>query len=489
MSETTAPTISSSPTGRRVRPPAVAGLFYPADAAQLRAEVEAHLASARAESPAGAAPAAAAAPQAMILPHAGYRFSGATAALSYHLVSGDGTLGAAGRFRRAVVIGPAHRVPVRGVALAGVAAHGTPLGEVDEPAGLVAALRERLAGSFPELLVEAPRVHAREHSVEVHLPFLQVLCPELPVLPLVAGDATVEQMGALVAAVLADDDTLLVVSSDLSHYLPEDEAHDVDSATLRDIVELRRPLPPHSACGRIPSNGLLEWADRAGAAATVIGYATSADSPAGDRDRVVGYPAVRFDLLGPLLPALARAALEAQLTSGPPPAELPRLAPLVGHPWAQREAATFVTLSRADGSLRGCIGSLQAHRPLWDDVQDHALAAALRDPRFPAVRAAELETLSIEVSVLSAPEPVPGDTSTEEAAIAALRPGVDGVILAASAERGARRGTFLPSVWEQLPEPAEFLRRLKAKAGLPAAGWSADYRLQRYTTTAWSEQP
>src|SRR5699024_5965501 len=173
-------------------------------------------------------------------------------------------------------------------AVAGAAAFVTALGPVEVPEGLLETLRGRLAGTFHDLLVTAPGVHAREHSVEVHLPFLQVLAPELPVLPLVAGDATVAEMTELVTAVLADADTLLIVSSDLSHFLPVDEAVAVDSDTLEKIVALEAPLPPRSACGAIPINGLLGFARRAGWAATVVDRATSADIPNGDPTRVVG---------------------------------------------------------------------------------------------------------------------------------------------------------------------------------------------------------
>ncbi|MDY0113889.1 MAG: AmmeMemoRadiSam system protein B [Corynebacterium sp.] len=485
------------------RPPAVAGMFYPADPGELRQQVERLLAEARPPLDDGPAP------RALILPHAGYVYSGGVTATGYALLGGPPPDGPAssGAFARAVVIGPAHRVPVRGVADAGVDAFETPLGTVATPAGLLDTLRERLSGTFPELLVTSPRVHAHEHSVEVHLPFLQVLAPELPVLPLVAGDATVEEMTELVAAVMADEDTLLIISSDLSHFLTQDEAVAVDSGTLDRIVALEAPLPPRSACGAIPINGLLGFARRAGWAATVVDRATSADVPHGDPHRVVGYPAVRFDPIGSRLPAYARAVLEHRLAGGPDPADPDGgFCDLVGHPWLMDDGASFVTLT-VDGRLRGCIGSLEATRPLGADIAAHAVDAALHDPRFPAVTADELPGIRVEVSVLSAPEPL--DASSEADAIAALRPHVDGAILSGSPTRdgaGAaldrfrmrldpaparRRGTFLPQVWEQLPDPTEFVRHLKAKAGLAAdagsTGWGDDWRLSGYTVQSWEE--
>lgn len=142
----------------------------------------------------------------------------------------------------------------------------------------------------------------------------------------------------------------------------------------------------------------------------------------------------------------------------------------------RRVVATFVTL-RHEGRLRGCIGTLEAHRPLVVDVAEHAYAAAFRDPRFPPLSAAELPELEIEISILSAPEPLHFNSEAE--LLRRLRPGVDGLIL----EEDGRRGTFLPSVWESLPQREEFLRQLKVKCGLPPNYWSPTLRAYRYTST------
>ncbi|WP_218961921.1 AmmeMemoRadiSam system protein A [Actinomyces ruminis] len=149
--------------------------------------------------------------------------------------------------------------------------------------------------------------------------------------------------------------------------------------------------------------------------------------------------------------------------------------------WLDRPGAAFVTLRAADGSLRGCIGSLEAHRPLGDDVVANAIAAALRDPRFPPVTAMELPALHLEVSVLTAPEVM--EARDEQEVRRRLRPGVDGVVLSL----GARRATFLPQVWEELPDPADFLRQLKRKAGWPAGFWDADLVVETYRVRAWEE--
>ena len=179
------------------------------------------------------------------------------------------------------------------------------------------------------------------------------------------------------------------------------------------------------------------------------------------------------DHAGPMLVRLARSAIAQRLGEHAP---APPMAP-----WLQEPGATFVTLNR-ENALRGCIGTLEASRPLVVDVHENALAAAFRDPRFKPLVADEWPSVSVEVSLLSALEPLPlGD---ESALLAQLRPGVDGLVL----EFGHHRGTFLPQVWEQLPEPAAFLISLKRKAGLPPDFWEPGMRLCRYTVTKWREQ-
>lgn len=177
--------------------------------------------------------------------------------------------------------------------------------------------------------------------------------------------------------------------------------------------------------------------------------------------------------LGNTLLILARNAIAARF--GQPPAPV-----AVDGPELAKMGATFVTLTQ-QGQLRGCIGSLEAWRPLGQDVQENARAAAFRDPRFEPLRQVELPITRVEVSLLTPAEPMV--FSSEADALAQLRPNIDGVIFMA----GSRRSTFLPQVWEQLPEPADFMARLKQKAGLPANYWGPDVRLERYTVHKWKE--
>jgi hypothetical protein len=168
----------------------------------------------------------------------------------------------------------------------------------------------------------------------------------------------------------------------------------------------------------------------------------------------------------------ARHAITSQLKAAPAVADTST--------WLQQTGATFVTLTQ-NGDLRGCIGSLEAYRPLLEDVRANAVAAAFRDPRFIPLTEAELEITQVEVSLLSPQEPM--SFTDEQDALAQLRPGVDGIVL----EYGRYRSTFLPQVWEQLPTPQQFMAYLKRKAGLPEQFWANEVRLARYTVTKWKE--
>jgi AmmeMemoRadiSam system protein A len=177
--------------------------------------------------------------------------------------------------------------------------------------------------------------------------------------------------------------------------------------------------------------------------------------------------------LGETLLAIARAAIRSELGLGEPLSS--------DHASLGAPAATFVTL-RVDDRLRGCVGSVEARRPLGDDVRANAVAAAFRDPRFPPLAAHEFASTAIEVSVLGPSEPFP--CANEDDAVARLRPGIDGIILHCD----RHRAIFLPQVWQQLPDPREFLVALMRKAGLPADGWNANVRLARYTVSKFSER-
>jgi hypothetical protein len=253
-----------------IRPAAVAGLFYP----EIPAELDAMLAALLE----GVEPAARA-PKALIVPHAGYIYSGAVAARAYR------TLKPAARLlRRVVLLGPSHREWFHGLAVPRAHAFATPLGLARVDAAAVARVAE-----LPSVLVsDAP--HSREHSLEVQVPFLQRLLPEAGIVPIVVGDATAAEVEEVLEALWGGPETLIVVSSDLSHYHPYAEARVIDTATAAAIVAARADLTGEDACGCNAVNGLLRVARRRGLRIELVDLRNSGDT-AGDRDRVVGYGA------------------------------------------------------------------------------------------------------------------------------------------------------------------------------------------------------
>jgi MEMO1 family protein len=450
-----------------VREPAVAGRFYADDPAVLRSVVRRHLASPAADH----RPTALAA---LIAPHAGYRYSGATAGTGWARL-------AAGRTappRRIVLLGPSHRMAVEppGIGVSTAAAWRTPLGDVPLDGAAAAELVEE------GLAAVADDAHASEHSLEVHLPFLLEAFGPVPVVPLVTGGCGAGAAAAALRRLWDGDESAVVVSSDLSHYLPEAEARRRDDRTLAAVVEGRvDDIGPEDACGRTAIAAVLLAARSHGVAPSLLAVSTSADT-AGDRDRVVGYASVAFTAPPPLTDAerswlveRARAAVAHEVVRGDPdPAadvEVPPRLRLLG--------PCFVTLRHGE-RLLGCIGSLEAVRPLWLDVVHNARAAAFDDPRFPPLGPDDLSGLGVKVSVLSATEVMPGE---RDALIGALRPGLDGLLI----EAGERRGTFLPSVWESLGGPDEFVSALAAKAGLVEGAWPAGLRAFRYTTDEFGD--
>jgi AmmeMemoRadiSam system protein B len=254
----------------RVRPAAVSGLFYPDDPRELDDCVRNLLQS---EFPPQARP------KALIAPHAGYVYSGPTAAAAFRLLEG-----AAGQIERVVLIGPSHRVPFRGLAVPSVGAFATPLGRIR----LDAEGRKQLLDLPQVRLTDTP--HAPEHSLEVELPFLQVLLGEFALLPIAAGDATAAEVAQALERVWGDAHTLVVVSTDLSHYHSYDSARQLDAATNESVLKLASDFDGEQACGCIGLNGILATARRRGMRIRLEDLRNSGDT-AGDRDRVVGYGA------------------------------------------------------------------------------------------------------------------------------------------------------------------------------------------------------
>ncbi|MEK7245167.1 MAG: AmmeMemoRadiSam system protein A, partial [Pseudomonadota bacterium] len=394
---------------------------------------------------------------------------------------------ARGRITRVVLLGPCHRVPVRGLALSGATAFASPLGEVPLDREMCARLAELLQVEVSDAS------HAHEHSLEVHLPFLQVVLGNFALVPLAVGDASEAEVAEVLERAWGGPETLIVVSSDLSHYLSYDAARALDAATCAAIEHLDgAAIGRDQACGRVPVKGLLALARKRGLGVVTADLRNSGDT-AGPRDRVVGYGSWLFfedesgpakdnekgDALGAtramlgfhgraLIDIAANSIAHGIMHDQPFPIQLDTVAEDL-----RADGAAFVTLKR-NGHLRGCIGSAEAHRPLAADVAENAYRSACHDPRFPRLTQAECDGLDLSVSVLTSPEPI--DFRDQADLLAQLRPGTDGLIIA----DGRARALYLPSVWEQLPEAKNFLAQLKLKAGMAADHWSAAFRAHRF---------
>jgi AmmeMemoRadiSam system protein B/AmmeMemoRadiSam system protein A len=445
------------------RPAAVAGRFYPAEAAALRAE----LARCFEEDPARHdAPTAESWPKMLVVPHAGYVYSGAVAASAYATLAP-----ARGHVQRVVLLGPSHQVPVRGLAAPTVQAFATPLGRVPLDQAALDTLDD-----LPQV-ERSDLAHALEHSLEVQLPFLQqVLGEGFQLVPLAVGDARPDEVAEVLDRLWGGPETLVLISSDLSHYEAYATAQRHDRATIGRVLALDGVLRPRDACGAHPLNGALRVAARRALQPRLLDLRNSGDT-AGDKRRVVGYAAVAFhapddpaqavdDALGAAVLAVARNAIAERL--GQPAIHEP------GHPALDEPGASFVTLHDRAGDLRGCIGRITPERALRDDLRANALAAAFGDGRFDPITASDWPGAHLEVSLLGPLQPVPAQTLTHAHAL--LRPQLDGLVVA----WGGHQATFLPQVWEQLRTPQDFCDALWRKAGLRPGFWHPELTLQRF---------
>jgi hypothetical protein len=437
-------------------------MFYPGDARALAAEVDDLLDGVGLPLPRLGYP------KALIVPHAGYIYSGPIAARAF-----DELIPARGIVRRVVLLGPTHRVAVNGLAVPSAAAFDTPLGTVRIDAEALHAVRD-----LPQV-VTSDAAHALEHSLEVQLPFLQKVLGEFALAPFAVGQASVQEVAEVIERLWGGPETLIVVSTDMSHYRSYEQARAIDGATIARIAAFATDIDHEEACGATPLNGLLFTSRKKSLALKLLSACNSGDT-AGGKGRVVGYSSfglyeggeVSLEDAGRILLSLARESIEETLLNRPKVNS--------SSPWLAQTGATFVTLTK-DGNLRGCIGSLAPARALGEDVAQNALGAAFRDPRFPALTPGEWPQCKVEVSLLSTPKPL--RFADEADLLAQIECGADGLIL----EADGKRGTFLPQVWEELPEKRAFLAQLLKKAGLPTDTRLTRCKVSRYRVAKWKE--
>ena len=449
--------------GALVRPAAVAGMFYPGSAPQLAAEVGELLDGVDSLAPKLGFP------KALIVPHAGYIYSGPVAARAY-----DELAAARGVVKRVVLLGPSHYVAGRGLALPSCDYFETPLGQIPLDGEALRSLADL------KQVVKSDPAHAQEHSLEVQLPFLQRVLGNFTLVPLAAGAATVEEVAQVLERLWGGPETLIVISTDLSHYHDYDDAKRIDGATLARIQACATDLNHDEACGATGLNGFLGLCRGKNLSVRLLTACNSGDT-AGGKARVVGYAAlalyeggeVEAAEAGRTLIEIARGAIANGLGLSSVPVKRNH------KPWLLQPGATFVTLMK-DRALRGCMGSLSAERPLGQDVASNARAAAFDDPRFPKLTREEWPRCALEVSLLSAPKTI--RFADEADLLAQIRAGEDGLIL----ECDGKRATYLPQVWEGLPDKHGFLAELVKKAGLPPDTRLARCKVSRYRVSKFT---
>jgi len=449
-----------------IRSAAVAGSFYPAEPAELQNQISQFLTGSRKTVNDRAV-------KMLLVPHAGYPYSGQVAAEGFKQIEGAA-------IDKVILIGPSHHSWFTGAAIDESDRWQTPLGEVEIDKTLAQSLIDE-----EEDIFFSSQPHIQEHCLEVEVPFLQTTLKKFKIVPIILGsvsDQLIERLADLIAQNM-DSKALLLVSTDLSHYPDYQTATQVDQKTIESILsgdqerftqtisqEITQGYPglETCACGEKAVRVAMLAAQKLGPGEwRLIKYANSGDVDIGDKNKVVGYAAIvwvkkekpeekeeekhhaqeeRKTLL-----RIARETLESYLKNK----EKPKYQ--IDNPRLNEKLGVFVTLNKKGHQLRGCIGEFQPVTPLWQTVQNKAIDAALNDPRFPPVRYEELKEIEIEISLLSPPRKI---TDWRE-----IEPGKHGVIL----KQGSRGGTFLPQVatetgWDR----EEFLSQLcLQKAGLP----------------------
>lgn len=443
----------------KIRRAAVAGRFYPSSPEKLQASVNTYVDQA---------------PymdlqeiHGLVCPHAGYIYSGLTAGYSYKQLNDQ--------YDTVILIGPTHYVRFSGASIPDCTHYETPLGLV-KVSEKVNDLKEE------SVFTTVPEVHTQEHCLEVQLPFLQSVLTDFEIIPIILGSVDPEAVASALSPYI-DEKTLVVASSDLSHYHPYEEACELDRICTESVPALDfEKVHSCDACGIRAIVTLMYLAEEKGWQGKLLDYRNSGDT-AGDKDRVVGYMAVAFfgsenylnEEEQQFLLGLARQTLEQYLQDGTvPEVDESQLSERL-----KENRACFVTLNK-HGMLRGCIGNLTPENQLYKAVIENAINAAVRDPRFNPVMYEELSEIDIEISVLTPSQQI----SYEDAEDLLKKIEGKGVTIGA----GFHRATYLPQVWDQLPDPEEFISNLCRKAGLSSDFWrEGTLEVHVYTAQVFGE--
>jgi len=442
-----------------IRKPAIAGSWYPGNPVTLRSHIERYFQGVTLDLPENISI------MGLVVPHAGYVYSGQIAAYGYRSIMGHS-------FDGVMVIAPSHRIPFQGVSIFATGGYETPLGTVFVDTNLAEKILTQSS-----VIRALPHVHESEHSLEIQLPFLQVVLGNFTFLPILMGSQdhyTCKELAKAISSILKDKRILLVGSSDLSHFHSYERAIELDKRAINYMENMDSEGLLHAlergeveACGGGPAAVVMEVAKNLGATqAKLLKYANSGDVT-GERKSVVGYASMVFFRTNGIsrseeelteeekqtLLKLAREAIERTFAGRPleEPRDLTEK--------LKKNRGAFVTLKKR-GTLRGCIGYIEPKKPLYKAVQEMALAAAFNDPRFPPLRREEWAEVEMEISALTPLRPIEN--------IDEIQVGKHGLYMS----KGFRSGLLLPQVaveygWDKIT----FLRETCRKAGLPAHAW------------------
>ena len=441
----------------RVKTASVAGMFYPINKEELLETIKQFETNNTKDYDVST--------RAIIVPHAGYFYSGQLASNGFQYLSKT--------VKNIFIIAPSHHVAVDKPVLSDYEHWQTPLGEISINQKINKELIEEFGCQYLDEAFE------KEHAVEVQVPFVQYLYQDVKIIPILLNYHTDNKLADIIAKYYQNDENAFVISTDLSHFHKDDEAKKIDNATANMIEMIgTAQMTPHHACGSAGICALHKFVEANDFSLIRIGMTNSASS-SGNKDRVVGYGAwllyegksTEFikDRYSDFMLEICRDSIKAGLdnqqiaiTSKVPPV-------------FNQLGACFVTLN-INGRLRGCIGSIVAHQPLIIDLAQHAYDSAFRDNRFPPLTKEEYEKIDISISLLSPPTKM--QFKDEQDLLNKIIPFEDGIII----RDGGHQAVYLPSVWEQIPNKVDFLNNLKIKAGLAPNHFSSTFEAFKYST-------
>ena len=440
---------------KKTKPTAAAGKFYSNNKNELSAQIDFFMANNIHDYKHKS--------RAIIAPHAGYIYSGQLACEGFQYLDKN--------VKTVFIIAPSHYVAVKNIALSIFEKWSTPLGEIDVNQDINTELVEKFGCEFED------DAFVSEHSVEVQLPFLQKFLPNVKIIPILAGH-NYEKLTKIIAHYWQNSENGFVISSDLSHFYDTTQARKLDNLTA-EMIEAKdmEKFNPEQACGGVGIRALVNFAKHKNYSLIRVGMINSGDIT-GDTSRVVGYGSwllyegaknsfIKKYFSNFVLETCKKSILSGLHQEIPQCEKTPAVFNQLG--------ACFVTLEK-NGDLRGCIGSILAHRPLIEDLLKNAHNSAFSDPRFQPLSKDEFKDVSIDVSLLSEPEKI--NFENEADLLAQIKPVVDGLII----KDRNHQSVYLPSVWEQLPDKVLFLNSLKIKAGLTPKHFSSTFEAYRFTT-------